>query len=85
MCKVNNPQQTFEKTTTNKKRMVYITCFTLKDENIHAACLWEFVYAMSFFFLSRFLIYFLLAIVTKRYVLDVAGVLNSLQYVPTGH
>ena len=47
--------------------MVYKICFTLKEENIHV----------------EFLLNFLLPIVTKCSVLDVAGVIKTLNHVPT--
>ena len=94
MCKVykvNNRLGTFEKPTTNKKYMVYITCLTLQEGNIHSVFLLNLFVGIclrcSFSFLANFLtVYFFekaLAIVTKCSVLDVAGILNPPQYVPT--
>ena len=94
MCKVykvNNRLGTIEKTTTSKKIHGLHTCFTLQEENIHSVfLLYLFVgicLRCSFSFLAKFLtVYFFekeLAIVTKCSVLDAAGILNPLQYVPT--
>ena len=65
--------------------MVYITCFTLKEKNIHAVfLLFLFVGICPLQYSFSFLAVFfrkVLAIVTKCSVL-VAGVLNPVQYEP---
>ena len=54
--------------------MVYIACFTLKEENIHVV----FLRNVLFLFFGK-----ALPIVTKCSVLDVTGILKPLKYVPT--
>ena len=70
--------------------MVYITCFILKDKNIHAVFLLYLLVGIcllqcSFSFLADLLTVFsvgkTLAIGTKCCNLDVAVVLNPVQYV----
>ena len=69
--------------------MVHIKCFTSKEKNHAVALMYLFmkICLPQFLFPSRFLNCFFfgkaLAIVTKRAVLDVAGILNPIQYAQT--